>query len=87
MSKSQHQNSYTVSCTGQDLRAWRKELGFTQAELSIALRISRPTLSTLENQTDQLPMIYRLAIHALKNDPSLLSTIQKTSKHGGRRGD
>ena len=51
--------------TPVDLRQARKTLRLTQAELGEALGVKPRTIWTLENQTDDLPRLYALAVGML----------------------
>lgn len=53
--------------TAQELKAWRREHGYTQAELAQELGISRPTVARYESwSAPELPRWLPLALRGLE---------------------
>ena len=54
-----------MTMTGPELKAWRKYLGITQADLAEKLEIHRRTIQTWEH-LDEVPLLTRLALAAME---------------------
>jgi len=54
--------------TSSDLRAARKRLGFTQAQLAAALDVTRDCIARYEGGTRAVPRMVDLAMRALSQD-------------------
>jgi len=57
---------------GADVKAWRARIGYSQKELQIELGFkSRTSISSLENQTEEISRSMELALAALEIAPLL----------------
>jgi transcriptional regulator with XRE-family HTH domain len=78
-----------LSMTPDDLKVWRKQNGYTQADLARALGVTSLTVSRWERGDRQMASFLRLALEALERrggEKRPRETKKKTRKEVKRNG-